>query len=45
MPSRPPTCRILDPFEDMDELEFDVFVVLAIHFEHLEQEHSRNTTL
>jgi hypothetical protein len=38
----------LDPFEDMNELEFDVFIVGAVHFEHLEhlqQEHGRNTRL
>jgi hypothetical protein len=32
----------------MDELEFDVFIVGMVHFEHLEhlqQEHGRNTTL
>jgi hypothetical protein len=48
MPSPSLTCHIFDPFEDMDELEFDVFIVGAVHFEHLDhlqQEHGRNTTL
>jgi hypothetical protein len=47
LPKRP-LVAFLDPFEDMDELEFDVFIVGAVHFEHLEhlqQEHGRNTRL
>jgi hypothetical protein len=48
MPHHRPLVAFFNPFEDMDELEFNVFVVIMIHFEHLEhlqQEHSRDTTL
>jgi hypothetical protein len=47
-PQHRPLVAFFDPFEDMDGLEFDVFIVTVKHFEHLEhlqQEHSRNTTL
>jgi hypothetical protein len=47
-PHQRPLVEFLDPFEHMDELEFNVFIFGALHFEHLEhlqQEHGRNTRL
>jgi hypothetical protein len=47
-PHQHPLVTFLNPFEEMDELKFDVFIVGAVHFEHIEhlqQEHGRNTRL
>jgi hypothetical protein len=41
MPSPQPTWAFFDPFEDMDELKFDVVVVFIVGFKHLKHLHKK----